>query len=254
MGEPARRSRLGIDHDRGVLPATPARPGRAPPRPPGGELWHDTLTRAELEQHAEHLARRLQADGVGVGDMVTIALPNSVEWFVAVVAAWKLGAIPQPVSARLPAPELAAIVELAQPAVLVGAAPDQFPGRRIYAGDELLAGPPGAEPSPAAAPLDDATSPAWKAPTSGGSTGRPKLIVAGSRRQPRRRGTPRPASAARRVPGHARAALPQRPHRLVVRRPAVGQPRGRPAPLRRRRPPSPPSSRTGPTSSTWCPP
>src|SRR5207342_415982 len=30
-----------------------------------------------------------------------------------------------------------------------------------------------------AEPLPDAVSPAWKAPTSGGSTGRPKLIVAG---------------------------------------------------------------------------
>ena len=34
-------------------------------------------------------------------------------------------------------------------------------------------------PAPEAAPLPDAISPAWKAPTSGGSTGRPKLIVAG---------------------------------------------------------------------------
>ena len=52
--------------------------------------------------------------------MVTIALPNSVEWFVAVVATWKIGAIPQPVSHRLPARELAAIVELADPPVVLG--------------------------------------------------------------------------------------------------------------------------------------
>ena len=47
--------------------------------------------------------------------MVTIALPNSVDWFVAVAATWKIGAIPQPVSPRLPTRELAAIVELADP-------------------------------------------------------------------------------------------------------------------------------------------
>ena len=35
------------------------------------------------------------------------------------------------------------------------------------------------DPSLSDAPLPDATSPAWKAPTSGGSTGRPKLIVSG---------------------------------------------------------------------------
>ena len=29
--------------------------------------------------------------------MVTIALPNSVDWFVAFAACWKIGAIPQPV-------------------------------------------------------------------------------------------------------------------------------------------------------------
>ena len=40
------------------------------------------------------------------GDMVTVALPNSVDWFVAVAAAWKLGATPQPVGAHLPTPAL----------------------------------------------------------------------------------------------------------------------------------------------------
>ena len=54
------------------------------------------------------------ARGVGHGDFVTVALPNSVDWFVAFVACWKLGAVPQPVSAKLPARELAEIVELAE--------------------------------------------------------------------------------------------------------------------------------------------
>ena len=52
--------------------------------------------------------------------MVTIALANSVEWFVAFAACWKIGAIPQPVSARLPAPELQAILELADPPLVIG--------------------------------------------------------------------------------------------------------------------------------------
>ena len=56
--------------------------------------------------------------------MVTVALPNSVEWFVAVAAAWKLGATPQPVGAHLPVPELRAIVDLADPAVVIGAGPE----------------------------------------------------------------------------------------------------------------------------------
>jgi bile acid-coenzyme A ligase len=133
-----------------------------------------SVTRAELEAAADALARQLLEDGVKHGEMVTIALPNSVDWFVAVVATWKIGATPQPVSPRLPARELAAIVDLADPRVILGAEPDAFVDR--------ICRPLGyVAPTVAsdAKPLPDAISPAWKAPTSGGSTGRPKLIVAG---------------------------------------------------------------------------
>jgi bile acid-coenzyme A ligase len=133
----------------------------------------ETLTRADLESRANRLARELAGHGVGIGDMVTIALPNSVDWFVAAVAAWKLGATPQPVSARLPTRELEAIVELADPPVVIGAEPGAFPGRTCLAVGHR---PPDDLPDD---PLPDVTSPHWKAPTSGGSTGRPKLIVAG---------------------------------------------------------------------------
>jgi bile acid-coenzyme A ligase len=140
-----------------------------------------TVTRAELERRADALARRLRSDGVVLGDMVTIALPNSIEWFVSVVAAWKLGAIPQPVSARLPERELAAIVELADSRIVVGAAVGSFPGRSCLPADQVVELTTSLDgPSPDDDPLDDAISPAWKAPTSGGSTGRPKLIVSGA--------------------------------------------------------------------------
>ena len=131
------------------------------------------LTRAQLESRANRLARDLQARGVGEGDMVTIALPNSVDWFVAAAAAWKLGAIPQPVSSRLPGRELEAIVALADPSVVVGVDPATFTDRVCL--------PVGYQPSSDLddGPLPDVVSPAWKAPTSGGSTGSPKLIVSG---------------------------------------------------------------------------
>jgi bile acid-coenzyme A ligase len=133
----------------------------------------DALTRRQLDQAANRLARDLAASGVGVGDMVTVALPNSVDWFVALAASWKIGAIPQPVSAALPRRELEAIIELAGSKVVIGADADAFADRRCT--------PVGYKPSPDIddSPLPDAVSPAWKAPTSGGSTGRPKLIVAG---------------------------------------------------------------------------
>jgi len=128
----------------------------------------ERITRAELNGRANSLARDLQANAAGVGDMVTVALPNSIEWFVSVVACWKIGAIPQPVSSRLPRRELEQIVELADPPVVIGTEIDRrttFPFGYVSTGDD--------------GPLPDATSPAFKAPTSGGSTGRPKLIVSG---------------------------------------------------------------------------
>jgi bile acid-coenzyme A ligase len=132
-----------------------------------------TTTRGELESLSNRTARALADLGVSEGSYVTIGLPNSTELYSAVLAAWKLGAVPQPVSPRLPDRERAAIVELADPAVVLGADPDAHPGRHCL--------PVGWQPD---ASLDDTvlpdrTAPAWKAPTSGGSTGRPKLIVAG---------------------------------------------------------------------------
>ena len=108
-----------------------------------------------------------------MGDMITVALPNSVDWFVAFAAAWKIGATPQPVSSRLPRPELEAIVALAEPAAVIGVDEGSFADVRCL---PLGYRSPGDLDD---GPLPDATSPAWKAPTSGGSTGRPKLIVSG---------------------------------------------------------------------------
>ena len=115
------------------------------------------LTRRELDERTNGLARTYAELGVRVGDLVTIALPNGVGFVEACLAAWKLGATPQPVSAKLPPPELAAILELAAP--------------RLVVTHELA-------PDVDTSLLPDVVSAEWKAPTSGGSTGRPKLIVA----------------------------------------------------------------------------
>jgi bile acid-coenzyme A ligase len=131
-----------------------------------------SVTRAELESRTNRLARAYANLGVSQGRYVTVALPNSVEFFEAVVAIWKLGATPQPVSYRLPDRERHAIVELADAALVVGVSSQAHPTRtsvpQNFEPDQTLSD----------APLPDVISPAWKAPTSGGSTGRPKLIVA----------------------------------------------------------------------------
>lgn len=129
-----------------------------------------TLTRAQLDRSTNRLARAYAERGVGVGDYVTMVLPNSIEWIQAAVACWKLGAVPQPLSARLPDAELQGLLDLRPPALLVGR---EHPG--------IPSVPAGFVPDPelSDAALPEAVSPVWKAMGSGGSTGRPKLIESG---------------------------------------------------------------------------
>jgi bile acid-coenzyme A ligase len=127
-----------------------------------------TYSRADLSRRSNQVARHLARLGVTEGSMVTIALPNTINFYEVTVAVWKLGAIPQPVSSRLPPAELAALIDVADPILVVGLDPGD--GRPWMAADQDFEG------------VDDSPLPAvipstWKAMTSGGSTGRPKLIV-----------------------------------------------------------------------------
>lgn len=133
-----------------------------------------SVTRSELDRRTNRLARAYQQLGVKQDDFVTVALPNSIEFYEACIAVWKLGATPQPVSARLPKVEREAIVDLADPALVVGAEPGSHGKRSVVSA--------GFEPDPSLSDemLPDAIAKYWKAPTSGGSTGRPKIIVAES--------------------------------------------------------------------------
>jgi bile acid-coenzyme A ligase len=91
----------------------------------------------------------------------------------AALACWKLGAIPQPLSPRLPEAELVGLLDLRPRALLVGRADPR---------GVIPSVPQGFIPDPALsdAALPEAVSPSWKAMASGGSTGsRPKLIEAG---------------------------------------------------------------------------
>ena len=131
-----------------------------------------TLTRGQLEAVTNRLARAYAELGVAQGDYVTIALPNSIEWVQAVAATWKLGAVPQPLSARLPDAEYADLLDLRPRALLVGRADPRGVVTSVP-GDFS----PSADLSDAALP--EAVSPTLKSMASGGSTGRPKLIEAG---------------------------------------------------------------------------
>lgn len=129
------------------------------------------MSRAELDARSNRRARQLAALGAAEQDVVTVALPNGFEFYETAFAIWKLGATLNPVSARLPAAEIRAIIELACPSLVVGAAPDEGSSWNYLAADTE----PGASLSDG--PLPTKVSKAWKIMTSGGSTGRPKLIV-----------------------------------------------------------------------------
>lgn len=126
------------------------------------------LTRAELESWSNRLARQWQTLGVGLDDTVTIALPNTVGFVVAAVAAWKVGATVAPLSPRLPVDELDAVLALAAPALVVGL---DRPGYVCVPDASAATGLPDTV-------LPDAAAACWKAPTSSGSTGRPKIVRA----------------------------------------------------------------------------
>jgi bile acid-coenzyme A ligase len=145
---------------------------QAAPDAPAVTCQGHTLTRAELDASTNRLARAYAELGVGLGDYVSIAMPNSIEWIQAVIACWKLGAVPQPLSARLPDSEVTGILDLKPPALIVGRADPRGEVPSVpadFAPDRALS----------EAPLPEAVSPVWKSMTSGGSTGRPKLIEAG---------------------------------------------------------------------------
>ncbi|MGV0652926.1 AMP-binding protein [Mycolicibacterium thermoresistibile] len=162
------------------VPGTPVPPigtrfaalAQTDPTAPAVSCAGVTLTRRELDASTNRLARAFAELGVGQGDYVTISLFNSIEWLQATLAVWKLGAIPQPLSPRLPDPEFAELLALRRRALLVGRpAPD----------GSIPHVPAGFTPDPALSdgPLPEAVSPVLKSMASGGSTGRPKLIESG---------------------------------------------------------------------------
>jgi bile acid-coenzyme A ligase len=141
------------------------------PSAPAITIGERTITRGQLEARSNRRARLLASHGVGEGDLVTIALPNSLEFYETTFAVWKLGATPNPVSAALPPAELAAIVAVANPRLVIGAPAMSLPGRATLASCAEV------DPALSADPLPTRVPKYWKAMTSGGSTGRPKVIV-----------------------------------------------------------------------------
>ncbi|MCY3936323.1 MAG: AMP-binding protein [Chloroflexi bacterium] len=135
---------------------------------------HQTTTWRELEEDSNRAARLFARHGLDADSLLVIGLGNGPDHLLAAIAAWKCGALVLPLSSRMPPPERDAILSLAQPQLVVSEWGDL----------------PYANLSPAAIRSELAnhsaeTLPNWqttcahpgKAIGSGGSTGRPKIIV-----------------------------------------------------------------------------
>jgi bile acid-coenzyme A ligase len=132
-----------------------------------------TVTRREFEEQTNQLARALHAAGVRKGDTLAIALPNGMEVVHAIFAGLKIGATLLPISPKLPSIERHAILELARPALVIGVPAEAALPFPVLDQTELL------DPSHhSSEPLEeDAISEPSRGIMSGGSTGRPKIIL-----------------------------------------------------------------------------
>src|SRR5215211_1583474 len=68
------------------------------------------FTYREFEQAVARAASMLAAHGIGKGDVVSLLLPNSVEYIVAYFACWQLGALAGPVNGLLKSQEIEYVV------------------------------------------------------------------------------------------------------------------------------------------------
>jgi acyl-CoA synthetase (AMP-forming)/AMP-acid ligase II len=126
------------------------------------------LTFADWDDDADQLARGLLGRGVGRGDRVVIAVTpdEPLPWLLAYVAAHRAGAIAVPVNTRLAGPELRAILDHAEPSLVV-----------VSRGVDLGGGPePGSRPPVVVVTVDDDPSGAWSDLAGGeGSEGSPEV-------------------------------------------------------------------------------
>ena len=119
-------------------------------------------TWSALHQRSSQVAAALAARGVGFGDRVALGIRNSAEFVFAVLATWKLGAVPIPVRWDVPDWELERLREVIEPKVYVG--PDDLAWLRATADD-------------AVPDLPEVVSPNANGICSSGATGTPKVIL-----------------------------------------------------------------------------
>jgi bile acid-coenzyme A ligase len=124
----------------------------------GEQRW----TFRDFDRRSSAWRERLLGGGVRPDDLVAFALPNGPEFLALTFGIYRAAATPAPLSPKTPAAEREAILALMRPAAFIAA-------------DATLE----VDAKPAAGPRETPIARSWKACTSGGSTGRPKVIVDG---------------------------------------------------------------------------
>jgi bile acid-coenzyme A ligase len=133
-----------------------------------------TLTWSEVDMGANRLASLLSRAGVGADTLLAICLPTCPEHVLAAVAAWRLGACTLPLSPDLPdreRDEILAVSRAWRPTTMLVTDDAWRPG------DVTLGQATAALEDSAEAPRASAIPHPGKAICSGGSTGRPKIIL-----------------------------------------------------------------------------
>lgn len=156
-----------------------------------------TFTYAELEESTNRLARALQAQGMDESTILAMPIKNSPALVMLCYAIWKLGGCALPLNPRAPQGELAGMTEAARSsgrAVAIVSDEGPLTPTKLIADAEQLS----------SNPLPDRVSAPGKAIGSGGSTGRPKIVV-----------DPRPWMAIPMAPGSI-DAFGRRPEHTVL--------------------------------------
>lgn len=120
------------------------------------------LSWRQIDERSTQVARWLANRGVGTGDLVALALHNTPELVLAVLGSSKLGAVPVPMRADLPAWEHQRLLATMAPATVV---------------DEQHLDDLRATVGSSTAPLPEVVPPASWGICSSGSTGTPKVIL-----------------------------------------------------------------------------
>jgi len=135
----------------------------------------DAITRAALTDWSDRIGLKLVGQGITVGDLVPIHLPTSNEFIAAAIGIFKAGGTPMPVSYRLPETELGHLLELAEAKVIIS---KTLTTNQCLNIDSLRnANSTADNTEKREQPLSRRVSNPTKALASGGSTGKPKLIV-----------------------------------------------------------------------------